>query len=160
MAKLKPEAIVPCIKLESLWPLLAKLKESKDPTLVQTGSLTIEVGWRLRQIATQMGVSPGQLIEVLIAPTVRGPRLPWETIGRVSMGLTPITESGVETQESDGEGAGETLPIGETLTSSDQQSLMPESGAGEGGEKPPAPAAPTVGGKARPVQPAAKRKAG
>lgn len=148
------------MRVEDLKAELKKLlgkKRGRTKTVVST--LDHEVGWRLQKLASLWGVPQGAIVEILIRETVAQFRLPYDTFGRESMWNTSAIEGGMEIQGSDGDGAVETLPIGEGLTSSDESMLMPGSGAGEGGGKPPAPSPRAAGGKGRPAGSAKDRKA-
>lgn len=122
-------------------PKLLNLKRPPGRTKAVQCSMSHEVAWRLQKLASLMDVGPGQLVEALIAPTVLGVRLPYDSYGRASIPSTSESVGGMEGQEGQENGAGETLPIAEGMHVPPIGDVSIGPGAGEGGEKPPAPSA-------------------
>jgi hypothetical protein len=121
-------------------PKALNLKRPSGRAKAVQCSLSHEVGWRLQQLASLLGVGPGMIVEALIGPTVMGVRLPYDSYGQLSIGNTSASASRVESGESEGDPTGETLPMGESVTSSEPKSQVASPGGGEGGKTPPAPA--------------------
>jgi hypothetical protein len=113
-------------------------EEMNGPRRSKTGktkaSITVsdEIAWRLGVVARMRGISPGELVEPLISPYLRGVRLPYDSFRRgtrATAEASPEPAGSPADRERDSESV---LPIPETLSPTGGESAAEEPGKGRG----------------------------
>lgn len=111
---------------------LLSRRRAKGATMVVACTLSHEVGWRLRQVASMLEAGPGELVEALIAPTVMAVRLPYDQYARIERKGGPASARGAASRGARENPPVETVPIAGTFTSPPIAGGASIPGGGEG----------------------------